>query len=64
MEFRIKEVLNEKGISQKELSQMTGITEATISRYLSGEREKLAFHYVYAISKALNVNIVDLIKED
>ena len=64
MEFRIKEVLTERGISQKELSQMTGICESTISRYLAGETEKLAFHHVFAISKALNVNIVDLIKED
>ena len=36
--YRIKEMLLEKGISQKQLSQLTGITESAISNYVKGTR--------------------------
>lgn len=40
MEFKdnLKEILKDRGITQRQLSEMTGITEATISRYANGER--------------------------
>ena len=36
---RISELLKEKGLTQKALAQRIGVTEAVISRYISGERE-------------------------
>ena len=36
---RILYVLRTKGLSQKELASTIGVTEAVISRYISGERD-------------------------
>ena len=36
---RISELLRENGQSQKELAMLIGVTEAVISRYISGDRE-------------------------
>lgn len=35
---RIKRLLNEKGITQKELAEMVGCTDAAISHYIKGDR--------------------------
>ena len=37
--MRITELLQENGKTQKELAMMVGVTEATMSRYISGDRE-------------------------
>lgn len=36
---RIADLLRSKGIQQKELAERVGLTEATMSRYISGERD-------------------------
>lgn len=36
---RITELLRTRGIMQKELAELIGVTESTLSRYLSGERK-------------------------
>lgn len=36
---RIADLLHSKGILQKELAERVGLTEATMSRYISGERD-------------------------
>lgn len=36
---RIAEMLSKRGVSQKELASTIGVTEAVISRYVSGDRE-------------------------
>lgn len=36
---RIQRLLDEKHISRKEFSAMTGLTEAALSRYITGQRE-------------------------
>jgi len=35
---RISELLSQKGMTQKELSRITGTTEAAISHYIKGDR--------------------------
>lgn len=37
--MKIKELLQEADMSQRELANRTGLTEATISRYVNGTRE-------------------------
>ena len=37
--LRITESLQKRGITQRELATRIGVTEAVISRYISGERE-------------------------
>ena len=34
----LKSLLEEKGMTQKELARKTGVTEASVSRYISGQR--------------------------
>lgn len=36
---RIADLLRSKGMQQKELAKCIGLTEATMSRYISGERD-------------------------
>ena len=38
MTYRIKEMIDQMGITQKELSEKTGITESAISHYVKGDR--------------------------
>lgn len=38
MNGRILELLSEKGMTQKELAQMAGITESAVSHYIGGDR--------------------------
>lgn len=57
---RIKELLEEKGISRKELSEMTGLTEAAISRYINGQREPRSITLAI-IARALGTSADDLL---
>ena len=52
---KIKELLKEKGISQRELAQKTGCTEAAISLYIKGERNPRA-KVLNNIALALNTS--------
>ena len=46
---KLKSLLKEKNISQRELAKRSGITEASISRYISGERVPKANVYLAMI---------------
>ncbi len=35
---RLTELLKERGVSQKELAELVGVTEASISRYMNSDR--------------------------
>lgn len=35
---RLTELLRERNMTQKQLAELIGVTEATVSRYMSGER--------------------------
>lgn len=54
--LRIKYELLERNMKQKELSELTGLNQNTISNYLSGNRIPDTLS-VYKISKALNVSM-------
>jgi len=51
---RLARILEEKHLTQKELSEMTQITAATISRYISGKRKPSA-ELLWVISNVLGV---------
>lgn len=61
--YRIKEMLQEKGISQKELSELTGITESAISHYVKGTRVPRGANLV-KIANALGTTADDLLSGD
>ena len=60
---RIKECCAERGMTQKELAEATGITEAAISRYAGGSRlPKIA--QVARIADALHVSLDQLLTRE
>ena len=54
------EMLYEKGMSQNDLAEETGLDKATISRYIS-KKQMPSVKAVIAISYALNCKVDDLI---
>ena len=60
---KLKQIRSEKGLTQKTLSDLTGISLRTIQHYEQGDKDinKAAVIVVYNLSKALKCNIVDLI---
>ncbi len=60
---KVSQLMNERNINQKQLSQLSGITESSISRYLhSSQRPRMDI--VVNISKALHVETEYLLDED
>ena len=56
MAERLKAALDFRGLSQKDLSEITGIAESTISRYVNNERTPKT-DKALEICKALNVSL-------
>lgn len=61
--YRIKELLQEKGISQKDLAELTGITESAISHYVNGTRVPRGANLV-KIANVLGTTADDLLSGD
>ena len=59
---RVKSILEEKKITQKQLAQLSGIAEASICRYLRGDSEP-RLDIIARIAKALDVSEAYLIGE-
>lgn len=55
---KTKQVLERKGVSQKELSQATGIREATISEFVNGRRGAMNVQHLLRIMESLNMDDV------
>lgn len=60
---RIFDKLKEKGVSQKELSKLTGISQSTISDWKQHNKVPGADKIV-AISKALGITVDELLSEE
>ena len=60
---KVKELMKNQGVNQKKLSQLSGITEASISRYLKGERTA-RLDIIINFAKALNVTTEYLLNDD
>lgn len=58
---RLKKVLEEKHMTQKELSIRTGLPEGTISRYVNHKRT-ISLENVFIIARCLGVELIDLIE--
>ncbi|MET3507639.1 helix-turn-helix domain-containing protein [Halalkalibacter oceani] len=62
VEIRLKDVLESRGITQKELAQKTGIRPAAISSLVRGYIERLNIDHIERIAEALEIeDINDLI---
>lgn len=55
----LKDLLKNRNISQKELAIRTGVTEATISKYIHKTR-KMSLKSAYKIAIALDISLDEL----
>jgi transcriptional regulator with XRE-family HTH domain len=61
--IRLKELLEENKIKQKQLAEMTGIRESTISDICRGSRTVMNFEHIAKIAEVLKIkDIRDLIE--
>jgi len=59
-EERLRMIMNEQGLSQKELAIKSNITEASMSKYLSGERTPRV-DVIINLSRALEITTDELL---
>lgn len=60
---KVKKLMIEKNISQKKLSELSGITESSVCRYLKGDRTP-RIDIVVNFAKALDVEVDYLLEEE
>ncbi|MCR5095526.1 MAG: helix-turn-helix domain-containing protein [Erysipelotrichaceae bacterium] len=60
---KVKNLLNEKGMNQKDLSKKSGITEASVCRYLKGDRRP-RIDVIVNFAEALGVEVDFLLDEE
>jgi putative transcriptional regulator len=58
---RLREILKEKGMTQMQLAEKTGIPQGTISRYYGDKIDRLDKNSLEKFCDALNVDLVDLL---
>ncbi len=62
VKLKIKEAIEERGITQKKLAEMSGLRESTISDIVRGTRTVINFEHLSKIAEALEIdNITELI---
>ena len=62
VKLKVKELLEERNITQKKLAQISGIRESTISDIVRGTRTVINFEHLSKIEEALEIdNISQLI---
>lgn len=64
VKLRVKELIEEKGITQKKLAELAGVRESTISDIVRGTRTVINFEHLGKIATALEIidirKIIDL----
>ena len=53
----LRHLIDEKGVSQKWLSERTAVSEATICRYVNGSQQPQCVDILYGIANAFNVSV-------
>lgn len=61
MEFKLREIRKSKNMTQKELSEISGVGRITISRLESGALTETSAKTLLKLSAALDCNMQDLI---
>lgn len=56
IKLKVKELLEDRNITQKKLAQMSGIRESTISDIVRGTRTVINFEHLSKIASALEVD--------
>lgn len=63
IEVKLKKIIEERGISQKQLVEMTGIRPNTISEIVNNQRSTINREHLAIICKALEITSMDEILE-
>lgn len=63
MRVKLKEVMEERGLTQLKLSEMTGIRQAAISELVNNRRDTINKAQLETICKALEITSFDDILE-
>lgn len=61
LEMRLKEVLKERGLEQKELAQMAGLTERTVSELCTNKMKRYPKDVLEAIMSALQIDDLNIL---
>ncbi|WP_394867502.1 helix-turn-helix domain-containing protein [Paraclostridium bifermentans] len=59
VKFKLKEILEERNITQKQLAQLANIREATISEIIRGSRTVINFKHLSSIAEALQITDIE-----
>jgi putative transcriptional regulator len=59
--FKLKEILEERNITQKALAKLSDVREATISEIVRGTRTVINFKHLAPIANAMNINEIQKI---
>lgn len=60
MQFRIKEIREERGYSQEKLSQLSGVSRNLIARLEIGELTSTSTNTLFKLAKALETTVESL----
>lgn len=68
IEIKLKELLKERNIEQKQLAEMTDLTERTISELVNNKVKRVPKEAIEKIAVALNIenlnDLITLVKEE
>jgi putative transcriptional regulator len=60
--IKLKEILEEKGISERELSRITGIRQPTINEMCRNQSKRIPLENLAKICEVLDVDIPDILE--
>jgi transcriptional regulator with XRE-family HTH domain len=60
----LSRILEEKGISQKELAKRSGLAVQTVHNYANGKNKDIRNESLIILARALDVAVTDLMKEE
>lgn len=63
MQIKLKGILSERGMSQKELAELTGLPASAISNMVSNQRQKINKQQLMRVCEALNIKRIEYILE-
>lgn len=63
LRVRLKELLQERGITQKDFAEQTGLKPSVISELVNNQRSSINKNYIIKIAETLNIDDVSQIIE-
>ena len=63
VKFKLKDILEERNMTQKELAKISNVREATISDIVRGTRTVINFQHLSSIAEALDIKEIQDIME-